>query len=392
MTSPEQSQLSAPGSSCSKTCAACSPRRDDRLVAYVAGIIDGEGSFVIASTTTNGRTRYWPMAVVQMAKPHALNVLRTVLGGRLGPVARHGHRPGWAGMLRWELSGSSLRCPLVALLPFLTVKKAQAGLLLEMLDREWPASTNGRGISWTPETSAEWQKAKDRIQELNRRGTAVTNGAIAQRVGDHWMTLRTDLFGERWETFSGPFPASGSMRGGSLFEHRTSAPHTAANASSSSPGLLPTPRVRDGKGRDPNPRGVDLNEAVALLPTPRATDGTKGGPNQRGSSGDLMLPSAVQHLLPTPTATPYGNNQSPSPGAAVRPSLDSLASSGALLPTPMAADGGLNRGSSAGNGLRNVSRQISRGETTSPPSAAGSTSPGAPHPHQLSLDDTESPA
>jgi len=37
-----------------------------------------------------------------------------------------------------------------------------------------------------------------------------------------------------------------------------------------------------------------LDDAVALLPTPRATDGTKGGPNQRGSSGDLMLPSAVQ--------------------------------------------------------------------------------------------------
>lgn len=65
--------------------------------------------------------------------------------------------------------------------------------------------------------------------------------------------------------------------------------------------LLPTPRARDGKGRDPNPKGVDLNEAVALLPTPRATDGTKGGPGQRGSSGDLMLPSAVV-LLPTPTA------------------------------------------------------------------------------------------
>lgn len=30
-------------------------------------------------------------------------------------------------------------------------------------------------------------------------------------------------------------------------------------------------------------------------------------------------------LLPTPTAVRYGNNQSPSPGAAVRPSLDSLA-------------------------------------------------------------------
>lgn len=98
-----------------------------------------------------------------------------------------------------------------------------------------------------------------------------------------------------------------------------------------------------------------------MLPTPRATDGTKGGPNQRGSSGDLMLPSAVAQLmptptvadsrntanfkpdgtpysngygatltdssrmLPTPTATPYGSNQSASPGAAVRPSLNSMA-------------------------------------------------------------------
>lgn len=39
-----------------------------------------------------------------------------------------------------------------------------------------------------------------------------------------------------------------------------------------------------------------------LFPTPRATDGTHGGLNQRGSSGDLILPSAVAQLLPTPCA------------------------------------------------------------------------------------------
>lgn len=38
-------------------------------------------------------------------------------------------------------------------------------------------------------------------------------------------------------------------------------------------------------------------------------------------------------LLPTPSATEYGSNQSPSPGAAVRPSLDGLVK---LLPTPRA--------------------------------------------------------
>lgn len=92
--------------------------------------------------------------------------------------------------------------------------------------------------------------------------------------------------------------------------------------------LLPTPAVNDmgaaytpeewdewtasmkAKHNNGNGHGKSLNVEAqrlrldverALLPTPRATDGTKGGPNQRGSSGDLMLPSAV-NLLPTPTA------------------------------------------------------------------------------------------
>lgn len=67
-------------------------------------------------------------------------------------------------------------------------------------------------------------------------------------------------------------------------------------------GLLPTPRAT---------RGGSHTETVSLLPTPRATDGTKGGPNQRGSSGDLMLPSAVAGLLPTPTARDFKNAGDP---------------------------------------------------------------------------------
>lgn len=112
--------------------------------------------------------------------------------------------------------------------------------------------------------------------------------------------------------------------------------------------LLPTPRTTDGTGTGvhgdggldlstavallPTPQasiaayssdgyGATLAEVTRLLPTPRATDGTHGGPNQRGSRGDLMLPSAVQ-LLPTPAAARSGRQQSPSPGASIRPSLD----------------------------------------------------------------------
>lgn len=65
--------------------------------------------------------------------------------------------------------------------------------------------------------------------------------------------------------------------------------------------LLPTPTTRDTKGH--NQRRDRTRLTGALLPTPRAGDGIKGGPNQRGSSGDLMLPSAVMRLLPTPVVT-----------------------------------------------------------------------------------------
>lgn len=73
--------------------------------------------------------------------------------------------------------------------------------------------------------------------------------------------------------------------------------------------------------------------ALTLLPTPKATDGTKGGPGMRGSSGDLMLPSAVMQLLPTPSASAYGTNQGGAAGRVgpVRESLDTMARNGRLI-------------------------------------------------------------
>lgn len=136
-------------------------------------------------------------------------------------------------------------------------------------------------------------------------------GADAPVAGDNLSLLPT------------PMASDGRRCGNaeSLIDGRT-ARGCGPNLAGTVVNLLPTPRARDGKGRDPNPRGVDLNEAVALLPTPRtsdangagndcdggmdlrtavtllpmprASDGEKSGPNQRGSSGDLALPATVQ--------------------------------------------------------------------------------------------------
>ena len=175
---------------------------------------------------------------------------------------------------------------------------------------------------------------------------------------DAWETPGTEgLFCEHLAVFSETWPTSGMTRDGVAYELPTSEHHTDGSASSSllqtpsvadslgghltrggersgelllagqAVSLLPTPRTSDTNGAgEHGTGGMDLRTAVellptpttrdhkganqrqddtclhgALLPTPRATDGTNGGSNQRGSSGDLILPSAVQ-LLPTPTA------------------------------------------------------------------------------------------
>lgn len=77
------------------------------------------------------------------------------------------------------------------------------------------------------------------------------------------------------------------------------------------------------------------------MPTPRAGDGEKGGPNQRGSSGDLMLPSAVQ-LLGTPTARDHkGSGQGERlEESERRGQVEAQVLSLDLLPTPAVNDMG----------------------------------------------------
>lgn len=81
---------------------------------------------------------------------------------------------------------------------------------------------------------------------------------------------------------------------------------------------------------------------VELLPTPSKADGDGGHLNRSGARADELLLPGIAHaygngeLLPTPAASRSGRNQSPSPGAAIRPSLDSIND---LLPTPTGRDG-----------------------------------------------------
>lgn len=82
-------------------------------------------------------------------------------------------------------------------------------------------------------------------------------------------------------------------------------------------------------------------ERIFVVANPAGDRWDQGRPEPAGLVGrpDAALGGGKAdrvELLPTPTASRYGSNQSPSLGAAIRPGLDSIAD---LLPTPGVADG-----------------------------------------------------
>lgn len=119
--------------------------------------------------------------------------------------------------------------------------------------------------------------------------------------GSSWRMFQLSLLEEGLPLFSGHWPTSGMMQAGECFPASNWAPATSASGYSS-------------------------------WPTPKACNADKGGRPRPNDRGDLC---ASAKGWPTPCASTSGGNRSPSPGAAYRPSLDSI---GKLWNTPTACE------------------------------------------------------
>lgn len=88
-----------------------------------------------------------------------------------------------------------------------------------------------------------------------------------------------------------------------------------------------------------------LSDLMSCSPTlPQSGSMRNGALFERPMLEPPISVDACTSWLPTPTATPYGSNQSPSPNAAVRPGLEALVK---VLPTPTATDAKNSRNSTA---------------------------------------------
>jgi hypothetical protein len=151
--------------------------------AWLAGIIDGEGSIYIAKVK-NKKTRrgfsYMPYLSVSNSNFELVARVREVIGR--GYVGTKGEKRGdWKDGCEYKGSGSALRGILPQILPYLVIKREVARRMLEFL--EFAETNSIDGLEEAPPTY--YQKVDSlywKVKELNQKGRDLTEAELALAV------------------------------------------------------------------------------------------------------------------------------------------------------------------------------------------------------------------
>ena len=94
--------------------------------AYLAGIMDGEGTFSY-TLTANGRgeKHYYPRMCVGNTDKRLIYWLKGEFGGNVSMVKMVKYNANWKDMYRWQLQGKNVVILAKRLLPYLIVKQEQ---------------------------------------------------------------------------------------------------------------------------------------------------------------------------------------------------------------------------------------------------------------------------
>ena len=154
---------------------------DKVQIAYIAGIIDGEGSISLyrqpSKTCTRG-FRHRVSVVVTNTDYRLMTRLKTWFGGHVGKEQRLlNYRKQ---CYRWQLNAVNEQCTFLKTIePFLLLKKKHAQLCLDFLEN---GGMGYRGTGITDEEFARRDKLSQAIYYLNQRGEGIIWLAAAQQA------------------------------------------------------------------------------------------------------------------------------------------------------------------------------------------------------------------
>ena len=134
-------------------------------VAYLAGIIDGEGCFTIRKKTyKNGRTLYTPRITIAMNTAQPLDLAFGMSGGSIRARQTTGHNVPY--IFVWEISCTKAKRMAQIILPYLRVKIEQARLLINLQTRVEICGKNKNRYNRLPDS--ELQLRKEMWLEMKR--------------------------------------------------------------------------------------------------------------------------------------------------------------------------------------------------------------------------------
>lgn len=167
-------------------------QRQAILWAYLAGLIDGEGSFVIQKTEVEKISkssncvspRYLPFFCIGMVDKAPLDLIQETIGlGKVYEECVRDRRSIW----RIRFGGRVKLIPFIKeLLPYLIVKKKQAQLLLEFCEN-WVSPGKKEHGYRDRVSDQELQRREEaylKMRKLNAVGAAATTKSKSTREGE----------------------------------------------------------------------------------------------------------------------------------------------------------------------------------------------------------------
>ena len=141
-------------------------------LAYVAGIVDGEGTVIVSKVTKARKHLIAPTYTVWLrvgnTNEELVRYLNEVFPGAI--VARRIVSNKWKQCFVWQVTGIRVRDTLRLLRPYLRVKAAQADLIDEYYAGFHSFMKAGRHGTLSPEQLAHRESCYMRMKSLNQKG------------------------------------------------------------------------------------------------------------------------------------------------------------------------------------------------------------------------------
>jgi len=153
------------------------------IYAYLAGFIDADGSITIVTANSIRKTKTGDVKQCQFrvklsahnCKIDPINLLKQEFGGgklRFKKTGKAKEHANWRPCYEWIITNNQAAHALKCMLPYLTIKKEQANLCLELdsLKKKYSASTRRWNKELNSDLNKKFQELKNKINILNKRG------------------------------------------------------------------------------------------------------------------------------------------------------------------------------------------------------------------------------